>query len=207
MTNCMGGVSFALKDIGIPSSALQWYGSVGEIRWLNDHAKADAEKYFEIIKIKTKTFAQCYKDGTILPGDVLTYMEMAHANLYLGQGTSFDTGHAYCKGSGEGAEFTKWVGLSPYQNKKIAYIIRLKNKANKYIYRVQLGAYTEKKNASRRVTAVKKASGFDGFVEQGSDGWYRVFCGSFEQKANAENRIRELSESGVKDAVIKAVRV
>lgn len=206
ITNCMGGVSFACKDAGIPSSALQWYGIPGGIRWLTGNAKKDAEKYFNIIEVKGKTVSKCIKDGTILPGDIITYMGMAHTNMYLGNGTSYDAGHAYCKGSGEGAEYTKWVGETAHPNSKVACVLRLADKTNtKYIYRVQLGAYTEEKYAKRRVTTVKNKSGFDSFIEHTD--CYRVFCGSFENKANAEKRVADLAAHGIKDAIIKAVKV
>lgn len=206
ITNCMGGVSFACKDIGIPSAALQWYGTKGGIHWLTENAKKEAEKYFTFIEVKTKTVSKCINDGTILPGDLVTYMDMAHTNIYLGNGTSYDAGHAYCNGSGEGAEYTKWVGEVPHQNAKVAVVVRIKEKSNaKYIYRVQLGAYAEEKNAKRRVTTVKNKSGFDSFIEHTD--CYRVFCGSFENKANAEKRIADLAAHGIKDAIIKAVKM
>jgi len=48
----------------------------------------------------------------------------------LGDGKSFDAGHAYCKESGEGAKFIKWIGTTPYQGYQIAYVLRLKDDDN-----------------------------------------------------------------------------
>ena len=73
------------------------------------------------------------------------------------------------------------------------------------IYRVQVGAYKKKGNADNKVKDVKAKTGYDSFIEKGSDGMYRVFCGSFSVKANAEQRIRDLASKGVSGAFIVEV--
>lgn len=186
-TNCMGGVTLAAKYAGVPGSALDWYGDKGQIHWLNKDAKKNAEKYFDIIPVKTKTVQQCMKDGTLKPGDIVTFMTLTHTNAYYAENKSFDAGHAFCDGSGEGAAFKKWIGTTPYKNYKIAYIFRLKS--NGVVYRVQIGAYSRQTNADKCVAECKAKTGFQAFYEKMADGQHHVFCGSFENKENANDRV------------------
>ena len=126
-TNCMGGVAFALKESGIPASACSWYGQKGgTIRWLNSHAEADLRKYADLIKIGNKTPKQLMEQGILCPGDILTFVNLNHTCAYLGNGISYDTGHAYCTEKGEGAHFVKWIGPLSWSTSKVGYIIRLK---------------------------------------------------------------------------------
>lgn len=69
-------------------------------------------------------------------------------------------------------------------------------------YRVQVGAYNKKGNATKRMNEVRDKSGFGCFIEQGKDGMYRVFCGSFTEKANAEKRIFNLIDAGVREIFV-----
>ena len=73
-------------------------------------------------------------------------------------------------------------------------------------YRVQIGAYTKKNNATSRQKAVKAKTGFDCFVERGTDKMYRVYCGSFSVKTNAEKRVSDLKKSGVTGAFVATCR-
>lgn len=126
-TNCMGGVAFAMKESGLPASACSWYGQKGGgIRWLNSHAEADLRKYADLIKIGDRTPRQLVADGTLCPGDILTFVEINHTCIYLGNGLSYDSGHAYCIEKGEGAHFIKWIGLLSWPTYHVGYIIRLK---------------------------------------------------------------------------------
>lgn len=126
-TNCAGGVYFAMKESGLPASTCSWYGAKGYIRWLNDHAEKDLRKYADIIEIKgKKTPAQLYKDGTLQPGDILTFTTFNHTCGYLGNGLSFDSGHAYCLEKGEGARYVKWIGDLSWASYKVSYIIRMR---------------------------------------------------------------------------------
>ena len=65
------------------------------------------------------------------------------------------------------------------------------------MYRVQVGAYEKKANATNRANTVKSKTRYDCFIERGDDKMYRVYCGSFEQKANAERRVKELQDEGI----------
>lgn len=125
--NCVSGVQWALIRSGaVPSdrAAIQWYGNKG-IVWCNPHAEADAKKYFHVIDVG-KTVKQAIADGTLQPGDIITYKTLSHTNAYIGNGLFFDSGHAYCSGSGEGAEFKSWTGSAKYNAYKVAKLLRLK---------------------------------------------------------------------------------
>ena len=125
-TNCCGAVQFALYAAGVPKKALRWYFGKNKIVWLDDKAKKDFLEYFDIIKLRQKTLKEYIADGTIVPADVLGYMGFSHTNAYLMPGYSFDAGHLWCEGKGEGAKYTKWVGPLAYGNRKPAYAFRLK---------------------------------------------------------------------------------
>ena len=127
-TNCVTAVYWGLLRSGAVNSnrdGIQWYGNKG-IRWLNPNAEADARKYFDIIEVGNKTVKKCISEGILKPGDIVTYKSMSHTNVYLGNGLSFDSGHANCSGKGENAEFIRWIGNTPYTGYKVASILRLK---------------------------------------------------------------------------------
>lgn len=131
ITNCFGGVAFGLLYSNlVPAEALRWYGTKGGIHFLDEKAEKEFKKYFDVVDAKGKTVAKAIKDGTLSPLDICTYAGMSHTNVYLGDGKSFDAGHAYCEGSGEGAVYKKWIGTTPYQNYKLAKIVRLKDEFN-----------------------------------------------------------------------------
>lgn len=67
-------------------------------------------------------------------------------------------------------------------------------KEEKYIYRVQVGAYSVKQNAEIMLARVK-ASGFDGFIKR-IDGWYKVQVGAYSVKQNAQNMLAKLAQAG-----------
>ena len=218
-TNCAGGVIFAMKSAGVPASALQWYGGNGRIVWLNSNAQANCKKYFTIKAINgKKTVKQCVDDGTLKPGDVITYVGMTHTNAYLGNNKSFDSGHFYCTGSGEGAIFKKWVGSLAHSNKKVAYILRLKDQPKKkqnttsvaekvsdnpkpQVYRVRVGIYSIPANAQILQQRIKTKLNLDCFTEV-VGGQTFVYCGSYSSKANAEARAKLLNQNGFDTAII-----
>lgn len=202
-TNCAGGVIFAMKSAGVPASALQWYGGNGRIVWLNSNAQANCKKYFKIIAINgKKTVKQCVDDGTLKPGDVITYVGMTHTNAYLGNLKSFDSGHFYCTGSGEGAVYKKWVGSLAHSNKKIAYILRLKDQPKPKTYRVRVGIYSIPENAKILQDRIKIKLNLDCFSEVKDNQTY-VYCGSYSSKANAEERSRLLNANGFNTAIVE----
>jgi hypothetical protein len=85
--------------------------------------------------------------------------------MYLGNNTSFDSGHNNCHGSGNGAKFYRWVSPLTCGGYKIAQIMRIKEnnvevQQTSAQYRVQAGEYMLKDNANNMLAKVKKA-GFD----------------------------------------------
>lgn len=75
--------------------------------------------------------------------------------------------------------------------------------ANKTLYRVQIGAFSEKSNADTQLFNVK-AKGFkDAFVTK-VDKWYKVQVGAFENKTNAEKQLEKVKQAGFKDCFIAA---
>lgn len=202
-TNCAGGVIFALKAIGVPASACQWYGGNGKIVWLNSHAKEDCKKYFKIIHIGgKKTVKQCVADGTLIPGDIITYVGMCHTNAYLGGNKSFDSGHAYCSGSGEGAIYNKWVGSLAHPNAKVGYILRLKDQPKPKTYRVRVGIYSIPTNADILQQRIKNKLNLDCFKEVVNGETY-VYCGSYSDKKNAQERAILLNKNGFSTDIIE----
>lgn len=74
--------------------------------------------------------------------------------------------------------------------------------ASSPLYRVQVGAFTLKKNATLKCNAVK-AAGFAAFVVQVGTMW-KVQVGAFSKKANAENMVKELKKAGFSSFVAKS---
>jgi len=73
--------------------------------------------------------------------------------------------------------------------------------ANKPLYLVQIGAFSEKSNAETQLFNVK-AKGFkDAFVTK-VDKWYKVQVGAFSEKANAEKQLEKVKQAGFKDCFI-----
>lgn len=70
-------------------------------------------------------------------------------------------------------------------------------------YRVQVGAYRQKGNATQRMKQIKKQAKLDSFMEYTD--LYRVYCGSFESEENAKARVNILDNCRIKGAfVVKA---
>lgn len=70
------------------------------------------------------------------------------------------------------------------------------------LYRVQVGAFSIKKNATAKCNAVK-AVGFDAFVVQVGALW-KVQVGAFTVKANAEAMVKKLQTAGFSGLVVKS---
>ena len=71
----------------------------------------------------------------------------------------------------------------------------------KKLYRVQVGAFKDRKNAERKLRQIS-ATGTDCFITELQDGYYRVQCGAYSVKQNAENKMNALKYVGF-DAIIK----
>jgi len=209
--NCVRGVMWALLEAGLwEKNPGQWYGRKdGAIIYKSKAAREAMLKAFDITAIGNKTLSACLKDGTVKPGDIVTYMGINHTNMFLGGGKWLDTGHAYCKAAGEDAEFISWIGSTVYGAYTVANVLRLKETAvlepaapaSTVMYRVQVGAFISPNSAARRAEEVKQKTGYDCFITD--DGTMsRVICGSFSVRANAEQRMKEMQAAGI-EAIIK----
>ena len=89
-------------------------------------AKNNVFKVFTDIGDINKTASQCVKEGILQPGDIVGYKNLTHTNMYIGDGMWLDTGHANCKGSGEGAVFTKFICKTPYGSYTVGHVLRPK---------------------------------------------------------------------------------
>ena len=193
LINCVDGVHWACKLAGIPSSALSWYGAKGgEIAWCSKDAKSNAKKYFDLIKVENKTVTWLLNHGQLCEGDILTYVTMNHTNAYVGAQKSFDSGHAYTTGSGEGAVFKKWIGALSCKASKVGYIIRIKDRHH---YRVQAGAYYKEEELNKQVQKLKKL-GYSVTLHQEA-GMVKVQTGYFSGKENAEKMVSDLRKKGI----------
>jgi N-acetylmuramoyl-L-alanine amidase CwlA len=74
----------------------------------------------------------------------------------------------------------------------------------KVLYRVQVGAYTVKKNAENQLAKVKAAGFSDAFIAVVDNGTlYRVQVGAFAEKANAEALFAKVKKAGFSGYVTK----
>lgn len=70
------------------------------------------------------------------------------------------------------------------------------------LYRVQVGAFSKKANAEKKMQAVK-AAGFDAFLTCMDDKLWRVQIGAFSVKANADKMLQNVQEAGFSGYVTK----
>lgn len=84
----------------------------------------------------------------------------------------------------------------PYLESKFDYIAEQVNKAlqSNILYRVQVGAYSKKGNATSMATKVEKA-GFSTYLVK-VDSLYKVQVGAFASKENAEKQKQALITKG-----------
>lgn len=198
--NCALLARWALKEAGlIPQDTKIFYGKLGgTIQW-GSGTKEAVTATCDLINIQNRTVQQLINDGTLQPGDIVTYVNLQHTNIYAGGNKWYDAGHAYCNGSGEGAVYKSWYGDGHYNNQKVGYIIRPKgnNESDKptgEMYIVQAGAYTKRANAEARVQKLK-AAGFDAFIKF-EDNFYKIQAGAYEIKENAEKQVSKLKAAG-----------
>lgn len=198
--NCVDGPQWALKACGVAGNALSWYGSNGSIAWLNSNAKKNAQKYFDIIPTGGKTVLKLYESNSLCDGDILLgYQGMSHTNVYYGGGKSFDSGHAYATGGGQGAKHKKWIGNLSCKGYKVNYILRIKDRAH---YRVQCGAFSTQQKFWEQVEKLNAAGYKTMKVEQ--DGVWKVQVGYFSGKTNAEDYAAKLNKKGFPAFVTEA---
>lgn len=197
--NCALLARWALKEAGlIPQDTGIFYGKLGgTISW-GAGTKAAVTKTCDLIKVGNKTVKQLIASGYLQSGDIVTYVDLQHTNIYAGNGKWYDAGHAYCSGSGEGAIYKSWHGKGQYDNQRVGYIIRRRVGSEEHI--VQAGVFESKSNAEKLFRKLKKA-GFDALVKKRNGQWV-VQCGAFSSKTNAENLVKLLKKAGF-SAIIK----
>lgn len=210
--NCVRGVMWALLEAGLwQKNPGQWYGRKdGAIIYKSKAVREAMLKAFDITAIGNKTLSACLKDGTVQPGDIVTYKGINHVNMFLGGGKWLDTGHAYCKAAGEDAEFISWIGPTVYGAYTVANILRLKKTVTlvpdepaKVMYCVQIGAFISPYRAAKRVAELKEKTGYDySIVDDGE--MSRVVSESFGTRAEAEQREKEIQAAGFKTFVKEA---
>ena len=202
--NCALLVRWALRKLGLLNGDNWWGEKGGKIVWKGT-SKEQMLKHFDLIHVSgKKTVNQAFKDGTLQAGDIVTYVDMGHTNVYAGNGKWYDGGHAYASGSGEGAVFKSWYGNTVYGSQPIGYILRRKGTEqqtpDQKMYIVREGLYDKKENADRQCKAIKRV-GIDCVVKL-VDGKYWTQCGVFLNIENAETILRKLRKYRF-DAVIK----
>lgn len=118
--------------------------------------------------------------------DVCQRNNIASLN-FTGDATGNLTMHKY---------FSATVCPGPYLESKFSYIAEQVNKAlqTNILYRVQVGAYSKKGNATSMATKVEKA-GFSTYLVK-VDSLYKVQVGAFASKENAEKQKQALITKG-----------
>lgn len=203
--NCALLARWALKEAGlIPQDTKIFYGKLGgTIQW-GAGTKEAVTTACDLISIQNRTVQQLIDDGTLRPGDIVTYVDLQHTNIYAGGGKWYDAGHAYCSGSGEGAIYKSWYGDGKYNSQKVGYIIRPKAEAGGQTgecrYIIQAGAFDKKKNAEAQLKAILSA-GFDAYISY-TEGKYKIFAGAYEKEELAEKQVKRLKAAGF-DAFIR----
>lgn len=132
-TNCSDGVNKILKESGVvPYDTGFFYGSGdGSITWFKNaedvYGKmADIYHFADGTTVKNLT-----EKGFLKPGDILTYYEWSHTNIYLGNNRWFDSGHPNCKEkSGDDAVFNNFCDELDLSDLKVGNVIRLKKHVN-----------------------------------------------------------------------------
>jgi len=206
--NCAKMPLWALKMLGVvPENAEGFYGRRdGKLVFKSTETKKAIQAACDIIDINMKkTVNQAIKDGTLQPGDIVTYYNpLQHTNIYAGNKKWYDSGHAYGGGSGE-APFKTWYGDTVYGGYKISHIIRLRGTkivttVDTTQYRVQVGSYLLKDNADNMFNIVKR-TGLDVKIVQ-YDGEYIVQLEDlFSTRADAEKLAQTAAAKGIKTIV------
>ena len=190
--NCATIANWCLRYFKVFKAGNYFYGSNGRLCCSEETMNALVNNCTMINVKGNKTVDQCIQDEWFLPGDIVTYSDMSHTNIYAGNGKWYDAGHAYCTETGEGARFIKWIGGTVYGNQRVAYIITYPKR--KKVYRVRLGIFKQQSNVNKLIKSVKKKFGLGCFVEHCLDGTH-VFCGSYGKRAEAVKQRKMFEEA------------
>lgn len=107
--NCALLPRWALREMGVLGAGNFWGLIGGDIKYggsSKTQAKTKAEllKYCEIIPV-FKTPKQLLKEGNLLPGDICTYVDYQHTNVYAGDGLFYDSGRSGAIGGYQNGTF------------------------------------------------------------------------------------------------------
>lgn len=107
--NCALLPRWALREMGVLGSGNFWGLLGGGIQYgggASTQAKTKAELLAacEIIAVY-KTPNQLLKEGNLLPGDICTYVDYQHTNVYAGNGLFYDSGRSGAVGSYQNGTF------------------------------------------------------------------------------------------------------
>ncbi len=107
--NCALLPRWALREVGVLGSGNFWGLVGGGIQYggsAKTQAKTKAELMAacEIIPVY-KTPNQLLKEGNLLPGDICTYVDYQHTNVYAGNGLFYDSGRSGAVGSYQNGTF------------------------------------------------------------------------------------------------------
>ena len=125
--NCALLPRWGLRELGIIDSKNFWGLAGGGIQF-RGNVKEQLLKHCEIIKVY-KTPNQLLAEGNLLPGDICTWVEYQHTNVYAGDGLWYDSGRSGAVGGYQNGTFVfKTFGPAATVNMSgttVGYIIRL----------------------------------------------------------------------------------
>ena len=125
--NCALLPRWGLRELGIIDSTNFWGLAGGGIQF-RGNVKEQLQKHCEIIKVY-KTPTQLLSEGNLLPGDICTWVEYQHTNVYAGNGLWYDSGRSQAAGGYQNGTFVfKTFGPVATVNMSgttVGYIIRL----------------------------------------------------------------------------------
>ena len=125
--NCALLARWGLRDLGVIGKRDFWGEPGGEINFRGD-SKTLLQQHCQIIRVY-KTPNQLLKEGNLLPGDICTWVEYGHTNVYAGDGLWYDAGrNGNLGGYKSGTFYFKTFGPAATVNMSgttVGYIIRL----------------------------------------------------------------------------------
>lgn len=125
--NCALLARWGLRDLGIINKKNFWGEKGGEITYRGD-VKEQLLKHCTITRVY-KTPDQLIAEGNLLPGDICTWVEYGHTNVYAGNGLWYDAGRNGSIGGYKNGKFQfQTFGPAATINMSgttVGYIIRL----------------------------------------------------------------------------------
>lgn len=125
--NCALLPRWALRELGIIDTKNFWGLAGGGIQF-RGNVKEQLLKHCEIIAVY-KTPNQLLAEGNLLPGDICTWVEYQHTNVYAGNGLWYDSGRSGAVGGYQNGTFVfRTFGPAATVNMSgttVGYIIRL----------------------------------------------------------------------------------